>query len=86
MEFYMSPRRNGTSVRLPITGMTVAYERGLTIDDKPITKRVLKSRVRYGKTERDRLNGNVGRSAARRAARAHWQRDADKNNPSPFPV
>lgn len=43
-------------------------------------------RVRHGKTERDRANGAHQRNAARKAARAEWQRNASKTNPGPFPV
>lgn len=44
------------------------------------------SRVRTGKTARDRANGAAQRNAARKAARAEWQRNSSKTNPGPFPV
>lgn len=44
------------------------------------------SRVRTGKTARDRANGAAQRAAERKMARADWQKNASKTNPGPFPV
>lgn len=74
METYLRYNRNGGTTKHTIGGTTLTLFGGR------------KSRVRYGKTARDHANGNANRSAARRAARADWQRNADKNNPFPFPV
>lgn len=40
---------------------------------------------RQGKTERDHKNGAPGRNAARKAARAQWQREAKFNVVPAFP-
>lgn len=57
---------------------------GLKTPVSEVAKR--NSRVRTGKTARDRANGAAQRNAARKAARAEWQRNSSKTNPGPFPV
>jgi hypothetical protein len=57
MDTYTRFNRNGGTSINRIGGLTLAFHRDQTEDGKPIVKRVMKSRVRYGKTAKDHRSG-----------------------------